>query len=51
MKRRQPPKRNAQNVEEDKIDYISIPRHKKVLRKKVKEETCLIGQLSKFDQE
>jgi len=44
-------KGNGQNVEADKIDDRSTPRNKKVWRRKIEKETCLIGQLSKYEQE
>jgi len=47
MNQRQSPKGNGWNVEADKIDDRSIPRNKKVWRRKIEKEICLIGQLSK----
>jgi len=49
MNQRQSPKENGQNVEADKIDDKSIPKNKKVWRRKIEKETCLIGQLSKYE--
>ena len=49
MNKRKPTKRHIRHAEEEKFGDKSIPRYKIVWRKKAKEETYFIGQLSKLE--
>lgn len=47
MNKRKPPKRNTQNIEEEKINDRSKSKNRKVWIRKKMEENCYIGQLIK----